>query len=179
MEKRHLQRSGSRFNGEKAFERQWPLSIVFLYHTVLLKLSHLYLELMVRFHFFSEGSRQRQETTLVHVEAPILVATDNVEGEWRPIPRSVLVSYYKLEDGAADRLPLLEERTFVKVLILCLLFNSWSVHGNNQWRKVKTNNWKKKLKTRTPFFVFSLHHTVVHRSIHFLMVVPDLDLWHS
>ncbi len=64
--------------------------------------SYLNLELVLGFDLLSEGSRERQQATLVDMETAVLVATDNVERERRAVPGRVFVCHDKLEDAAAD-----------------------------------------------------------------------------
>lgn len=70
--------------------------------------SYLYLELMLWFDLLPERSRERQEAALVDVETAALVAADDVEGEGRTVLGRVFVRDHELEDGAADRLALLQ-----------------------------------------------------------------------
>ncbi len=63
---------------------------------------HLYLEQVMGFDLLSEWSRERQQATLVDVEAAALVAADDVEGERRAVPGRVFVCHHELEDAAAD-----------------------------------------------------------------------------
>lgn len=55
-----------------------------------------------------EGSGEGQQTTLVHVEAALLVPADDVEGEGRAVAGRVSVRHHQLQDAAADGLALLQ-----------------------------------------------------------------------
>lgn len=61
------------------------------------------------FDLLSERSRERQQAALVDVEAAVLVAADDVDGERRSVPGRVFVRHHQLEDAAAERLALLQE----------------------------------------------------------------------
>lgn len=66
------------------------------------------------FDLLPEGSREGQQSTLVHVEAALLVPTDDVEGEGRAIPGRVSVRHHQLQDAAADGLALLQANIHLK-----------------------------------------------------------------
>lgn len=68
---------------------------------------------MVWFDLLPEWSGERQQAALVHVEMPILVATDDVEGERQAVPGRVFVPHHELKDAAADWLALLQEMRFI------------------------------------------------------------------
>lgn len=55
-----------------------------------------------------EGSSERQQAPLIHVEPPLLVATDDVEGERWSVPGRVPVRDQQLQDAAARGLALLQ-----------------------------------------------------------------------
>jgi len=70
---------------------------------------HLYLELVVGLDLLPERRGQRQQAALVHLEPPVLVAADDVDGEGGAVPGRVPVRHHQLEDAAAHRLALLQE----------------------------------------------------------------------
>lgn len=82
--------------------------------------SYLDLELVTGFDPLSERAGERQQPALVHVEAAVLVAADDVEGEWRAVSGRVPVRHHQLEDAAADRFALLRETAPVRSASLTL-----------------------------------------------------------
>lgn len=65
------------------------------------------------FDLLSERSGERQQAALIHVEAAVFVAADDVEGERRSVPGRVSVHHHELQDAAADGLALLQETGFI------------------------------------------------------------------
>lgn len=76
--------------------------------------AYLDLQLVVGLDLLPEGSREGQQTALVHVEAALLVPTHDVEGEGRAVPGRVPVRHHQLQDAAAHGLALLQAKTHLK-----------------------------------------------------------------
>lgn len=82
--------------------------------------SYLNLELVTGFDLLSERAGKRQQPALIHVEATVLVAADDVEGEGRAVSGCVPVRHHQLDDTAADGLALLQETASVRSASLTL-----------------------------------------------------------
>lgn len=82
--------------------------------------SYLNLELVTGFDLLSERAAKRQQPALIHVEAAVLVAADDVEGEGRAVSGRVPVRHHQLQDAAADGFALLQETTSVRSASLTL-----------------------------------------------------------
>lgn len=76
--------------------------------------SHLDLELMSGCRLGAQRRRQRQQATLVHLEASGLVPADDVEGEGRAVGGRVPVCHQQLEDATAHRFTLLQSHSQLK-----------------------------------------------------------------
>lgn len=103
---------------------------------------------MLCFDPLPERSSERQQAALVHVEAALLVAADDVKGERQAVPGRVSVRHHELEDAAADRLALLQEtrETFRKPLDSKLASNHGPVYDG---LPVSTHNVRKVIEPRS------------------------------
>ena len=70
-------------------------------------MTDLYLQLVASPRLLPERRGQRQQPPLVHLEAAVFVAADDVEGEGGAVPGLVLVRHAELKHATAHRLALL------------------------------------------------------------------------
>ena len=70
--------------------------------------SYLYFEQVMGFDLLPEWRGERQQASLIHVEAAVLVSAHDVDGVGRAVPGRVSVRHHQLQDGAARRLALLQ-----------------------------------------------------------------------